>query len=130
MKRITIICRADANPVAAVTELLGVNNINIEGFDFNQHGKDAYLSLDVGEYDRSLSLLITAGYNAVPDDVVLIRGRNRPGELAEIARHLVEEGVQVRSLSLMEVHSEDGLVALATDNNARVREIFTEQLVN
>ena len=130
MKQITVICKANANPVTAITELLSSHQVNIEGFDFNQSGEDAYLSISVSDYDTSLSLLVGKGYNAVSDEVVLIRGNNRPGELAEIARTLTDAGVQIRSLTLLDVRSDAGLVAIITDKNEIVRDFFAERLVN
>lgn len=132
MQRITIICKTEANPVTAVTELLSHNQVNIESFDFNQFGEDAYLSIGISgdDYDKSFSLLVAQGYNAVSDDVVLIRGDNRPGELAEIARALADAGVQIRSLALMDVYSDAGLIAIATDKNDIVRDTFKERLIN
>ena len=129
MKQITILCNANANPVTEITELLGSQQVNIDGFDFRQFGDDARLSITVDDYDKGLSLLVEAGYNAVPDDMVLIRGTNRPGELADVARTLNNNGVQIRSLTLLDVYKTTGLIAITTDKNDRVRELFSEQLV-
>ncbi|MBR9912829.1 MAG: hypothetical protein GYB33_21010 [Gammaproteobacteria bacterium] len=130
MKLITIICKAAVNPVTEVTELLGQEQINIEDIDFNQFGEEAFLSIAVSDYDRSLALLTGAGFNAVSDDVVLLRGEDRPGELAEIARALTNRGVQIRSLTLMEISSGGAVVAITTSDNAAVREAFSDQVVN
>lgn len=130
MQRITIVCKANENPVIEITALLANHQINIEGFDFNQFGESAYLSISVSDYDASLSLLKNRGYSAVSDDAVLIRGDNRPGELAEIARTLADAGVQIRSIAIMEASPGYGVAAITTDRNDVVREIFSEQLVN
>ncbi len=78
MKRITIICKAAFNPVTEATELLGRHDINIQDIDFNQFGEDAFLRIAVSDYDTSLSLLINGGFKAVSDDIVLVRGEDRP----------------------------------------------------
>ena len=132
MQRITIICKTDSNPLAEITELLSDRQINIEGFEFNQFGEQACLSIAISDadYDKSLSLLVGQGHKAVPNDVVLIRGNNRPGELAEVARTLADAGVQVRSMTLMDVQSDSGLIAIATDKNDLVRDCFSERLIN
>ena len=130
MKRLTIICKTNDNPVTAVSELLGSQRINIESLDFNQLDGQAFLSLTLSDCDAGLALLIAAGYNAIPDEIVLLRGNNRPGELAQIARTLTDAGVQIRSLSLLGVRAESGLVAIATNDNKVVRELFAGQLAN
>lgn len=130
MKRITIICKATFNPVTEVAELLGKHNINIRDIDFNQIGEEACLTVAVSDYDQSLALLTHAGFNAVSDDVVLLRGEDRPGELAHIARTLTERGVQIRSLTLMQTCRAGAVVAVSTSDNDTVREIFAGQIVN
>ena len=130
MKEITIICKAASNPVTEVTELLGRHGINITDIDFKQFGDDAFLNIALSDYDKGLSLLIDAGFNAVSDDVVLLRGEDRPGGLAEISRTLTEQDVQIRSLTLMETNSSGIVVAIATSDNETVRNIFADKIVN
>ena len=130
MNRITIICKAAFNPVTEVTELLGRHDINIQDIDFNQFGEDAFLRIAVSDYDTSLSLLINGGFKAVSDDIVLVRGEDRPGQLAEIARTITDQGVQIRSLTLMEIHSGCAVVAISTSDNETVRKILADQIVN
>lgn len=130
MKRITIIFPADADPVAPVTELLGRHQINIDEFDFNQFDTSACLSLAVNDYDRALSVLIEQGYSAVSSDTVLLRARDHVGELAEISRTLMNKGIGIRSLSLLDVHAGTGIIAMVTTDNAIARTIFADVLVN
>lgn len=130
MKRITIIFSSDADPVLPVTELLGQYQINIEAFDFNKFGANAYLSLSVSDYDRALSVLIEKGYQAISNDIVLIHSKNHIGELAEISRTLMSKGVGIRSLSLIDVHKGEGIIAMVTTDNEMARTIFAEVLAN
>ena len=130
MKRIAIIFSADAEPVAAVTKLLNRHQINIKEFNFNKFGDNACLSLVVDHYDRALSVLTAEGYKAVSSDIVLISARDHVGELAEISRVLMDKGVGIRSLNLIDVHSGTGIIAIVTTDNAMVRTIFADLVVN
>lgn len=130
MNTITIICKNNRNPVTEVTELLAQKDINISDINFQQFGENAFLSISLEDYDAGLSHLLEAGFHAVPDDIVLVRGEDRPGALAKISRTLTEENVQIRSLTLMEINSSGAILALATNDNETVRKLFADQIVN
>lgn len=129
MRSITIVFKAAANPMTEVTQLLGEQAINIQDIDFKQFGDDAFLSVAVSDYDRALSLLIGKGFNTISDEIVLLRGEDRPGELARISRSLTELGVDIRSLTLMDVDAGVPVVAVSTTDNERVRKVFAGQVV-
>jgi len=130
MKLLTILSDTTRNPIAEVTELLARQEIDIRDIDFSQLGAASYLSLAVSDYDRGLELLMAAGYQVISNDIVLIRAEDRPGALAEIAKKLSDQGVAIRSLTLVNSSSNIPLVAVATSDNNKVRELYTEQLVN
>lgn len=130
MNRITVLCQDKTDPVRDVSELLAANDVNIIDVDYKLLSGEGYLSLKVTDYDLSLSLLTTEGFQVVPEEVVLIRGENRTGELAEISRILADKDIEIRSISLMYVSAEGEVLAIDTDDNEQVREIFANRLMN
>lgn len=130
MNRITVLCQDKTDPVRDVSELLAANDVNIIDVDYKLLSGEGYLSLKVTDYDLCLSLLTTEGFQVVPDEVVLIRGENRTGELAEISRILADKDIEIRSISLMYVSAEGEVLAIDTDDNEQVREIFSQRLMN
>ncbi len=130
MKLLTIVTENSRNPIAEVTELLTKEGVDIRDIDFNQYGSDAYLSLAVSDYDKGLRLLLDAGYQTVSNDTVLIHTEDRPGALATLSRTLAENGVRIRSLTLVNHNSDTPLVAVATSDNDSVRKIFADKVVN
>lgn len=130
MKLLTILSDNTRNPISEVTELLAKHKVDIRDIDFNQMGADSYLSLAVSDYDKGFELLMGAGYQVISNDIVLIRTEDRPGALAEISKKLSENGVAIRSLTLVNAHANAPLVAVATSDNKRVRELYADQAVN
>lgn len=130
MKLLTILSDSTRNPIAEVTDLLANHNVDIRDIDFNQMGSDSYLSLAVSDYDKGFELLMGAGYQVISNDIVLIRTEDRPGALAEISKKLSENGVAIRSLTLVNAHANVPLVAVATSDNKKVRELYSEHAVN
>ena len=130
MKLLTIIGAQADNLVTRVTELLGERDIDIRSMDFSESGGKAFLNLAVSDYDVALKTLVEAGYQTVSNDIVLLRTEDRPGALAEVSRQITDQGIGIRSLTLMQVDSEGIVCAVATTDNPRVRELFGEDVVN
>ncbi len=130
MKLLTILSDNTRNPIAEVTELLATHEVDIRDIDFNQMGADSYLSLAVSDYDKGFELLMGAGYQVISNDILLIRSEDRPGALADISKKLSENGVAIRSLTLVNAHANVPLVAVATSDNKKVRELYADQAVN
>ena len=130
MKLLTIICRSTDNPVTRVAELLGEQGIDIRSMDFTERGDQAFLNLAVSDYDQALALLVGAGYQTVSNDIVLLRTADQPGALAQVSRQITDQGIGIRSLTLMQVDSEGVVCAVATTDNPRVRELFSADVVN
>lgn len=130
MRQLTIVSRNYQELVADITELLARNEINIRNIDSHLAGQDAYIKLVVSNYDKSLTLLTEAGYNAVSDDSVLLRVIDRPGSLARISREIADHGINTRAITML--HNDNGytVAAISTDCNSKVREIFQDSLVN
>ena len=130
IKRITVICDDRLGTLADVTEVLSGTDIDIRDISTTVVGDDAFLSLVVSEYDRSLNTLIAAGFNAIAEESVLVRIEDQPGALASIARQLADEGIDIRGISVVHQRTNHSAVAISSDNDARVRELFADKLFN
>ena len=130
MKLLSVICESSENPVTRIAELLGERDIDIRSMDISAQGDRAFLNLAVSDYDTALALLIAAGYQVVSNDIVLLRTEDRPGALAQVSRKISDQGIGIRSLSLMQVDREGIVCAVATTDNPRVRALFGADVVN
>lgn len=110
--------------LAALTECLAAKAIDIAQVDVETHGTGALVRLEVGRIDDAMEALAAAGYGAVTDDVVLARIEDKPGALARVSRRLADEQVNIRALHHVRRDAGFAVVAIATDNNARARELL------
>ena len=129
MKQISVICHT-ANPITEVTELLSAEGLDIRDLKFQQLGQDSILSVTADDYDKCLAVLAAADYSALSDETVLIRTEDRPGALANLSRTITELGVEIRSLSIINICGADDIVAVSTSDNLKVRESLGEILLN
>jgi len=129
MSQLSIICHS-ANPLTEVTELLSEHGLDIRNLNFQQLGSDGVLTLVADDYDKCLALLTAQGYSALTDETLLIQAEDRPGVLAQLSRSITDLGVDIRSLSLVQIRDSDDIVAISTTDNDKVRELFKDRLLN
>ena len=129
MKQISIICKTP-NPVTDITELLSDNGLDIRDMNFRKLGGDGVISLIADDHDKCLAVLNEAGYSALTDETLLISAEDKPGALARLSRTITDQGVDIRSLTLVEIHDAIDIVAISTTDNDKVRRLFKATLLN
>jgi hypothetical protein len=129
MKRITVIAEDRKGLIAELSELLADDGINILSINAQSVGTSAYVRLRVTAYDQALALLRDAGYQAVSDDVLVLRIPDQPGSLARIARQLADNDLDIRGLTMVQRTEDYCIVAVATDNQTLESEILRQQLL-
>lgn len=129
MKRIMVIAADRKGLIADLSELLEQAGVNINTIDAVDEDGTAYITLEVDRYDDTLNLLRDSEYQAVPEEVLVIRIEDRPGGLARVARRLAQNDVAIRGMTML--HRANGwcAVALATDDNARSREVLSDSVM-
>jgi len=116
MKQIHIVSTNRIGLIAELTEALARADINIDSVDAEQVGDNAVIVLNVDQYGPALLCLREfQGLQIVTEDAILVKLKNQPGALAQIARRFTDAGISVRSVRFIQ-HDEDfALVAISTD---------------
>lgn len=127
VQRITVVSHNRPGVLAEVTELLASQGISIASIVAQTYGTDGvmHIDLDAKDEDRALAALTSGGYQAVTEDVLLARIKDRPGALAELSRRLSEASLDVRGLNLVQRDDGWAVVAIASSDNARAREVLS-----
>lgn len=124
MKRITVVAADRKGLIADLGELLEHAGVNINSIDAVDEDGTAYISLDVDRYDDTLNLLRDSEYQAVPEEVLVVRIEDRPGGLARISRQLAKNNIGIRGITMLQRTNGWCAVAVATDDNARSRDVL------
>ena len=124
MKRIIVISHDRPGLLADLTEKLTQNNINIESINAMEDADNVLISLIVDQYDKTLDLLRNSEFQAVPDEVLLIRIEDKPGELAKVARTLSDNRVDIRGMTHVQHGEGSAVVAIASSDNEKAREVL------
>jgi hypothetical protein len=116
MKQIHIVSANRIGLIAELTEALALAEINIESVDAEEVGDNAVIVLNVDQYGRALLCLREfQGIQIVTEDAILVKLKNQPGALAQIARRFTDAGISVRSVRFIERDEDFALVAISTD---------------
>lgn len=113
--------------LAEITELLACKGLSITSIVAESHGADGVLHLGAERVDEALAVLTAAGYHAVTQDVLLARVEDRPGALAQLSRRLMEAQLDIRGLNMVQRNDGWAVVAIATSDNARARNVLAGQ---
>ena len=129
MKQLHIVTEDKPGVLAGITEALANASINIENCTAEQVGGSAVITLDVDRYDDALRALAHTPYNAISEDVVLVRVADRPGALAEIARRFHLAGINVRSLRLVSRSGTHAIAAISADRIDDARAVVKDLII-
>lgn len=129
MKRITVVATDRKGLIADLGELLERAGVNINSIDAVDEDGIAYVTLDVDRYDDTLALLRDSEFQAVPEEVLVIRIEDKPGGLARVSRRLAESDIGIRAMTMLQRMNGWCAVAVATDDNDRARETLADCLM-
>ena len=120
-QRIIVSTKDEVGAIAGISEALAARGINIESLDTEGQGEHGMLVLTTDDDDGALLALSAAGYRAVVDDALVVRLRDEPGALANLAARFRDAGVSIQSMHILNRHGGHTTIALAADDPAAAR---------
>ena len=121
MERIVIMARDEVGVLSDITGALARANINLQSINTQVNGDQGTIIISTDDTDRALLALAEAGYSAVTDDAMIIRLKDEPGALARIAQRFSEEGINIRSIHILDRKDGFATIALSTSQEDRPR---------
>jgi hypothetical protein len=129
MKQIKIITPADKpGTIADITERLAEHGVNILGFDVTDDHAHGVILLEAEPYDEALRALANTGYDAVSEEVIVIRIVDEPGALAKVAARFREPMINISAMRIVRRDGGWATVLLSTANNEAARELLHDCL--
>ena len=111
--------------LARVADALAEAKINIYAITTSDTVDHTVIRLVVSDYRKALHVFEEHGTLVVEDDVLLIDGSNKPGELARIAHRLAEAKVNIEyCYSATPAESKKGLLILRVSNPAKALKVL------
>ncbi len=111
--------------LARVTDALAEAEINIYAIATSDTVDHTVIRMVVNDYRRALHVCEERGSLVVEDDVLMVEGSNKPGEMARIARKLAKARINIEyCYSATLPGARKGLMILRVSNPERALEVL------
>ena len=111
--------------LARLSDALAEASINIYAITTSDTVDHSVVRVVTSDYRKALHVFEEHGALAVEDDVILIDGSNKPGELARIAHKLADAGINIEyCYSATPPDAKKGLMIMRVSNPARALKIL------
>ena len=129
MQRVTVVAPNRPGVLAEITQELAAKEISIESITAGSLGAQGFVYVDLEQADEAIAALTAAGYQAVAEDVLLARIKDKPGAVAELSRRLVDAKVDIRALNMVQRNDGWAVVAISTSDNEAARAVVAGDTV-
>src|SRR5438876_5521015 len=103
--------------LARLADALAEARINIYAITTSDTVDHSVIRMVVGDYRKALHLFEEHGTLVVEDDVIMIEGSNKPGELARLAHKLADAKINIEyCYSATPPESKQGLMVMRVSN--------------
>ena len=111
--------------LARVAEALAEAKINIYAITTSYTVDHSVIRMVVSDYRRALAVFEERGTLVVEDDVVMVEGNNRPGEMARIAQKLADAKVNIEyCYSATPPDARKGMLIMRVSNAAKALSVL------
>jgi hypothetical protein len=111
--------------LARVAEALAEAKINIYAITTSDTVDHSVIRMVVSDYRRALAVFEERGTLVVEDDVVMVEGSNKPGEIACIAQKLANAKINIEyCYSATPPEARKGLLILRVSNPAKALSVL------
>ena len=126
-KQLAIFLDNRPGTLASVADALAEAKINIYAITTSDTVDHSVIRLVVSDYRKALDVFEAHGTLVVEDDVLMIEGPNKPGELAELAHRLARAKINIEyCYSATAPDARKGLLILRLSNPAKALKVLSE----
>ncbi|MGQ9497788.1 MAG: ACT domain-containing protein [Desulfotomaculales bacterium] len=125
VKQISVFLENKSGRLAAVSKILGANDINIRALCIADTSDFGILRLIVNDPERAYGVLKDSGFTVSATNVIAVQVPDRPGGLAEVLSVLEEAGLNIEYLyAFVTKVSGQALVILKVEDVDRAAELL------
>ncbi|HVV00382.1 MAG TPA: amino acid-binding protein, partial [Verrucomicrobiae bacterium] len=111
--------------LARVADALAEAKINIYAISTSDTVDHSVIRMVVSDYRKAIALFEEHGTLVIEDDVLLVEGSNKPGELARFAHKLADAKINIEyCYSATPSEAKKGLMVLRVDNPAKALKVL------
>jgi hypothetical protein len=124
-KQLAIFLDNRPGTLARVVDALAEAKINIYAITTSDTVDHSVIRLVVSDYRKAMHVFEEHGTLVVEDDVLMIEGTNKPGELARLAHKLADAKINIEyCYSATPAESKNGLMIMRVSNAAKALKVL------
>ncbi len=124
MKTITIVEEDRVGLLMDISYILGKEKINIESITANSVGGKAIITLTVRDGNGAKKTLLKNGFHIIEEDMLMVSLKDRPGELATLAKLLKDNNINLQNLYMVSKDSKNTIIAIKPDKPKKAADIL------
>lgn len=128
MTELTIVAKDRVGLLADISDALAKDSVNIEFVSVETTATTAIVHLKVANSPAAKKCLTAAGFRVVDKHNLLLRLKDRPGELAKVSRKLADAGVNIKNVYILDAAKNEKILAIDTSDNAKAKVVLKTYL--
>ncbi|MEM4347947.1 MAG: ACT domain-containing protein [Candidatus Anstonellaceae archaeon] len=130
MKQIAIIADDRVGLLADISYILGKAKINIEAISVQTQGDKGIINLTVKDDQKAMKMLSSNGFQVFASDILLVRLKDEPGEMAKMTKILRDNHINIESLYIV-ARGCDGFAvhALKVDKQKKAKKLLSDYII-
>ncbi len=110
--------------LADISYILGKAKINIESLSVEVQGHKCLIDLSIKNEAKATSLLTSSGYQVLKADVLVVKIKNEPAQMAQFTSRLAKEKINTVSMRLITKENGYDTYALQVDHAAKAKRVL------
>jgi hypothetical protein len=130
MKHLTIISADRVGLLADISYILGSAKINIETLAASTQGGKCIVGISVKDERRATELLRKNGFEVLENEMLVVRIKDEPAQMAAFTSLLSKEKVSVVAMHPLATDGTYDTFALKVDHTAKAKRLLSDYLID
>ena len=128
IKQITVVAEDKVGLLADISYILGKAKINIESLSVEVQGNKCLIDLSVKDEAKAISLLTSNGYQVLKADILVVKIKDEPAQMAQFTSRLAKEKINMVSMSMITKENGYDTYALQVDHTAKAKRVLASYM--
>ena len=124
IKQITVVAEDKVGLLADISYILGKAKMNIESLSVEVQGNKCIIDISIKDEAKAASLLASNGYQVLKHDVLVVKIKDEPAQMAQFTSRLAKEKISTVSLRLITKENGYDTYALQVDHTAKAKRVL------
>jgi len=128
IKQITVVAEDKVGLLADISYILGKAKINIESLSVEVQGNKCLIDISIKDEAKATSLLTSNGYQVLKADVLVVKIKDEPAQMAQFTSRLAKEKINMVAMNMITKENGYDTYALQVDHTAKAKRVLVSYM--